>query len=55
MKNEIELRDYFAIKAMQGIIASTQGIALEVNDRHIDIISKKSVMYADGLIKALKK
>ena len=51
----MELRQYIATKAMQGIIASTQGIGLEINDKHVEIISKKAVMYADGLLKALLK
>lgn len=51
----MELRQYIAIKAMQGIISSTRGIGLEINEKHIEIVSKKAVMYADGLLKALLK
>ena len=39
------LRDYFAAKAMDGIIASTVGIGLEINEDHIEIIAKKAYMY----------
>lgn len=45
------LRDYFAAKAMQGVIASTQGIGLEVNEKHIKIVVKKAYMYADAMLK----
>jgi len=48
-------REYFAGLAMQGIIASTQKIGLETNEKHIKIISKKSVMYADALLAELEK
>ena len=51
----MELRQYIAIKAMQGIIASTQGIGLEINNSHIETIAKKSVLYADEMLKALLK
>jgi len=51
----MSLREHYAGVAMQGIIASTQGIGLEINDKHIETIAKKSVMYADELLKALLK
>jgi hypothetical protein len=53
--NGLTKREYFAGLAMQGIIASTQKIGLETNEKHIKIISKKSVMYADALLAELKK
>lgn len=49
------LRDYFAAKAMQGVIASTEGIGLEINYRHCDIIAKKAYMYADAMLKEREK
>lgn len=49
------LRDYFASSAMQGIIASTQGIGLEINERHIEIVVKKAYMYADTMLKQREK
>lgn len=49
------LRDYFAAKAMQGVIASTQGIGLEVNEKHIKIVVKKAYMYADAMLKEREK
>ena len=45
------LRDYFASSAMQGIIASTEGIGLEINERHIEIVVNKAYMYADTMLK----
>lgn len=49
------LRDYFAAKAMEGIISSTEGIGLEIDWRHIDIISQKAYMYADAMLKEREK
>ena len=49
------LRDYFASSAMQGIIASTQGIGLEINEKHIETIAKKAYMYADTMLKRREK
>ena len=49
------LRDYFASSAMQGIIASTQGIGLEINERHIKIVVKKAYMYADTMLERREK
>lgn len=49
------LRDYFASSAMQGIIASTEGIGLEINERHIEIVVIKAYMYADTMLKQREK
>jgi len=49
------LRDYFASSAMKGIIASTEGIGLCIDERHIQIIVKKSYMYADAMLKEREK
>lgn len=49
------LRDYFASSAMQGIIASTRGIGLEINEKHIETIAKKAYMYADTMLERRKK
>ena len=49
------LRDYLATKAMDGIIASTQGIGLEINENHIKIVVKKAYMYADAMLKEREK
>lgn len=49
------LRDYFAAKAMEGVIASTEGIGLEINWRHCDIIAKKAYMYANAMLKEREK
>lgn len=55
METGMTLRDYFASSAMQGIIASTRGIGLEINEKHIETIAKKAYMYADTMLERRKK
>ena len=44
----IELRDYFAAKAMQGLLAGT-------TTSDVEIISRDSYKVADAMLKARKK
>lgn len=46
------LRDYFAAKAMQGLIAQSLGTALDANSRSMEIGAQFSYRMADAMLKA---
>ena len=44
----MSLRDYFAAKAMQGLVTSTQ----EMTHVTVDLLASESYVYADAMLKA---
>jgi hypothetical protein len=57
-ENEMTLRDYFAAKAMQGLLAGLDRDArrfLEDQSEPVDTMSKASYTVADAMLKARQK
>jgi hypothetical protein len=51
-RNGMDLRDYFAAKAMQSIITDGKLGKLLIHDDYIKKVSEMSYEYADSMIKA---
>jgi hypothetical protein len=50
--DDMDLRDYFAAKAMQSIITDGKLGKLLIHDNYIKKVSEMSYEYADSMIKA---
>lgn len=51
IESHISIRDYFAAKAIQGILAALDFSVAGVGDVHIDSIAKASYALADAMMK----